>query len=799
MLKNYLIVAIRNLFRQRIYSLINILGLAIGLACSFLIILYIYHEISFDKFHDDYENIYRVANKGEIAGDFLNVAVSSSPMVPELIKNYPEIESGTRINEAGEIFLNYNDRKFYEENFLYADSTFWDVFSFKMLNGDPSKALSKPYTMVLTESTAKKYFGEENPIGKVIELNGEQKYEVRGIVSDPPKNSHFTFNGLLSYITIYEQRGNNFDANRWGSLSLHSYVKVNPNIDKQPFERKLSLLVYDKMKELMGESLDSSNIKIIPYLQPLSSIHLHSNLMAEINDNNDITNIYIFGAIAIFILIIACINFMNLSTARSAKRAKEVGLRKVHGAVKKQLIFQFLSESVLISLISLVIAIVIVELVIPPFNQMLDVELNHQLFKQLPILLLFFSIAIITGIFAGSYPAFYLSAFQPIKVLKGHIDKLPSSFSVRNILVVLQFAVSIFLIISTIVIYNQIEFIRNKKLGFDKENIVVIPLRGEAMRGKFEYFKNEFKNVASVKSVSAASSVPGFNLNGSGFIPEGIDETDPWLVYNFGVDYNYADCFGLEMKKGRFFSKEFPTDTAAIIINETLFKRTGWEDPIGKTFISGDDQEFKVIGVVNDFHFKSLEAVIEPLILFLGTETQRFLNIKMQSGNISENLKLIEYKWNSIESEFPFDYFFLDKRLERLYRSEQKMGTIFIYFTILAIFIACLGLFGLAAYIAQQKTKEIGIRKSLGASVNQLMFMLSKEFTKWVIISNIIAWPIAYYAMNYWLQNFAYTTKITIWIFLLSGLIALLIAIITVSYQSFKAAILNPSKSLKYE
>jgi putative ABC transport system permease protein len=799
MFKNYLKVALRNLFRQRIYSVINILGLAIGLACSFLIILYIYHELNYDKFHKNYENIYRIANKGKIAGDFLNVAVSSGAMLPVLITDYPEVETGTRLNSVGEIFLSYENKKFYEDEFYFADSGFWEVFNYEMISGDPATALSRPYTMVLPMSTAKKYFGKENPIGKVIEIDGDEKFEVTGIVADPPNNSHFKFTGLLSFMTLYEKDSQQFDSRRWGSLSLHTYVRAIPELNTVLFEEKLSLLIKDKMEALMGQSLDSMNIEILPYLQSLESIHLHSNLMAELSDNNDITNIYVFGAIAIFILIIACINFMNLSTARSAKRAKEVGLRKVHGAEKKQLIFQFLSESVLISLIALIIAIVIVELIIPPFNQMLDVELTFNIFLQFGVFLLFVGISLFTGIFAGSYPAFYLSAFKPIKVLKGVVDKLPAKLSVRNTLVVLQFAVSIFLIICTIIIYNQIGYLSNKKLGFDKENVIIIPLRGERMTKNFEFLKNEFSQVPIIKEVSAGSSVPGFNLDGSGFIPEGMDENEPWLIYNIAVDQDYTESFGIEILQGRNFSLDYPTDTAAILINETLLKRTGWEDPIGKKFTTGNEQEVKVIGVVKDFHFKSLEAVIEPMIIFLGTDAHRFLNIKITEGDVFENINIIEKKWNSIESEFPFDYFFLDERLERLYKAEHKTGIIFIYFTFLAIFIACLGLFGMAAFIAQQRTKEIGIRKSLGASVNQLVFMLSKEFTKWVIISNIIAWPLAYYAMNYWLQNFAYTTKMTVWIFIASAAIALTIAIMTVSYQSYKTAIANPSKSLKYE
>lgn len=803
MILNYLKVAIRYIIKQKGYSIINLLGLAIGLACSMLIILYIQYELSFDTYHSKSEQIYRVAVKGHIADDFLNVAVSNSAFLPAAIRDFPSVETGVRFNPSNELFLSYNDNsKYYEQDLCYADSMLFDVFDFDILLGNPKTALTEPFSMVLTKSLSDKYFGSENPIGKVLRVNGDNNYKITAVIADIPHNTHFNFTGFISFNTLYKFIPKEYLDDNWGSLSYYTYILVNKNSNVDELNESFPEYSYLKMKEYMGEIVDSADFEFTPYLQALEDIHLHSNLMSEISDNSSILYIYIFGAIAVFILLIACINFMNLSTARAQRRAKEVGVRKVSGALRKHLILQYIGESLIISFFSLIIGLVIVELSLPIFNNFLDTHLSLNIITDYQILLCFIGMAAITGLISGSYPAFYLSAFQPAIVLKGAINKKKGNFTIRNFLVVFQFAVSIFLIISTIIVYKQLSFIQNKDMGFDKDNVIAITLKGEKMQGKWEYYKNELLQMQNVLSVGATSSNLGQDLNGQGFLPEGFDDNKLWLIYTFNVDYDYISSMGFEIVNGRNFSKEYGTDSLGILVNETLVKKLGWKDPIGKKIRSSIDSSevsYSIIGVVRDFHFKSLESVIEPMLIRLDTKDLRYLNVKINDGNVAENIAALEKEWNAFETEFPFDFFFLDQRLQSMYSSEKKLGGIFIYFTILAIFIACLGLFGLASYISELRTKEIGIRKTLGASVYQLTFLLAKEFTKWVIVANIIAWPIAYFLMKDWLENFAYATNIPLWVFIVAAVISFLIAFLTVIYQALKASLRNPAISLKYE
>jgi putative ABC transport system permease protein len=526
--------------------------------------------------------------------------------------------------------------------------------------------------------------------------------------------------------------------------------------------------------------------------------------MAELETNSDISYIYTFMAIAIFILLIACINFMNLSTARSMKRAREVGLRKVVGAYRKQLIFQFIGESLILTFIGLIFALILVEIALPVFNQLLDQNLRLDLFKQSNVFILLIFLAIIAGLIAGSYPAFYLSAFQPIKVLKGIFTKTAKKSSVRNILVIIQFTISVFLIISTGFVYKQLNFLQEKKLGFNEEHIIIIPLRGDRLRDKAEVFKAEFSNLSCVSAVSTSRFVPGRDMDGTGYIPEGYDENNPVIIFTNTVDHDYISTMEMEILKGREFSREFSTDSSAVIINEALIKKLGWNEPLGKKitgFSNTGEFELTVIGVVGDFHFRSLHALVEPSLMFITSNHARNLNIRLFEGNIQEQIASIREKWQEIEASIPFDYYFLDEDFNRQYKAEQRIGEIFIYFTVIAILIACLGLFGLASYNAEQKTKEIGIRKALGSSIQRIVLMLSKQFTKWVIIANIIAWPLTWYFLDDWLGNFAYSIKIVDywWIFIISAFLSVFIAILTVSYQAINAALTNPVDAIKYE
>ncbi len=800
MLKNYIIIAFRNLIRQKGYSLINILGLSIGLAAFILIVLFVRHELSFDRFHEKSDRIYRLCVKGMISGDPLNVAVSAPPTGEAMKREYPEVIAFTRLDEQPQsVLFSYGDKKFYQDGLLYVDSTFFDVFSFDLIRGNPDKALVDPYSLVITERMARKYFNQEDPLGKTMRMNDRSNYTITGIVADPPSNSHFSFNMLASFTTMLREN-NSRHYQSWGSLSLYTYVLLANNTDPSTLESKFPDLYMKYMEDLS----QMENIRFEPYLQPISSIHLHSNLLAEIEPNSDISYVRTFMAIAIFILLIACINFMNLSTARSVKRSREVGMRKVVGAYRKQIIAQFIGESVIISFISMVIALLLVELFLPTFNQILDKEMQLDIFSDGRIIISVIGLALLVGFLAGSYPAFYLSAFRPIKVLKGTLSNNSRKSKTRNMLVVLQFAISIFLIIATGMVYNQLSYLRKKKLGFDKEDLVIVPLRGERLAQNADYLKSQFKQLSVVKDVANSRFVPGRNMDGSGYVPEGYDEKNPVIFFTNMVDFGYIETMGMEMAEGRPFQKEFTTDSTAIIVNEALVRRLGWDEPIGKKIISYDDTipvERHIIGVVKDFHFRSLRSVIEPSVMFITARHASNLNIRLNPGNRAKQLEMLRNKWEQLESVLPFDYYFLDDDFDSQYRADQRLGELFIFFTLIAIFIACLGLFGLASYNAEQRTKEIGIRKVLGSSVQGIMLMLSKQFTRWVIIANIIAWPIAWYFLDRWLAGFAYRIQLGEhwYIFVISAFAALIIALLTVFYQAIRAALGNPVDSLKYE
>jgi putative ABC transport system permease protein len=800
MFRNYFIIAYRNLLRQKVYSIINISGLAIGFAAFILIVLHVIHEFSFDKFHKNANDIYRVCINGRISGDVFNVAVCASPTGEAMVREMPEVLKSVRINKFSQtVFFSTENDRFYEKGMIFADSTFFEVFTFEMIQGNPETVLDEPNSIVLTEKIAKKHFPGKNPIGKTIKLNDKESFIITGIIKDVPDNSHFTFNMVSSYSTYLKMNGNEGDKD-WGSLNVHTYVLLAPGTDPEQVEVKFPEFV----KRNMGELSEMESIKFEPYLQPLTSIHLHSNLMAELGSNSDINYVYAFLAVAVFVLLIACINFMNLSTARSMKRAKEVGLRKVVGADRRQLIFQFIGESLILSFIGLIVGLFLVEIMLPTFNQILDKEYSISLFRHFYELTLLISLVIVVGIIAGSYPAFYLSSFQPVNVLKGSAGSKSKKSTVRNVLVIIQFSISVFLIICTGFVYSQVTYIRNKKLGFDKEQLVVIPLRGDRMQDNADVIQNELKNLSCVANVSMSQFVPGSDMNGTGYIPEGGDEKTPWIIFTNVVDYDYIKTMGMEIVKGRDFSREYSTDSSAILINETLMKKLGWEDPLNKKiqgFHFDSIFELHIVGVVKDFHFRSLHDAIEPVLMYIGNQNKRYLNVRLNPGNISENISIIQQKWENTENSFPFDYFLLDKDLDNLYKAEVRIGEIFLAFTFIAIFIACLGLFGLASYNAEQRIREIGIRKALGSSVGKIVIMMSRQFTFWIIISNIIAWPLAYYFIDRWLGNFAYSIRIMDkwYIFIIAGISTLIIAILTVLYQAIRAAMTNPVNAIKYE
>ena len=799
MFANYLKTALRNLLRNKIFSFINISGLAIGIAACLLIFLYIITEFSYDKFHEKADRIYRVAINGEVSGSFLNVAVSSAAMAGPIVRDFPEVVDAVRLNNVSQtVYFTYNDKKYFEEGMIYVDSSFFNIFTYDVLNGDITSALDEPYSLVLTKDVADKYFAKENPIGKTIKLNDRQNYKVTAVIANPPENAHFHFKIVSSFSSLYGDYGRETYEN-WGSLSILTYILLEEGVEAKDFEKKLPGFFLKYM-----EDLETMDIKFEAFLQPLTSIHLHSNLMAEAEANGSMSYIYTFSAIAIFILLIACINYMNLTTARSIKRSREVGLRKVAGAMKNQLVVQFICESIILSLIGFIIALILVEISLPVFNKLTGQEFGLNILTKWYYILGLIGMILFVGLVSGSYPAFYLSSFRPIKAIKGGLSKSSGKSSLRNTLVIIQFTISIILIICTGVVYSQLQYIKSKKLGFDKENILILPLRGERLRSKIDVLKSELLNLSCVDKVSASRSVISRGIDGTGYHPEGFDENSPWIIFNNSVDEDYIETMGMDLIKGRGFSKEFGTDTSSIIINKTLMKRLGWEDPLGKkigTFHDTIEIPLTIIGVIDDYHSNSLHKVVDPSLLCFYPQELRFLNLKLNPGNINTSLETIKAKWNELEKCFPFDYYFLDQDFENFYRADKRMGEIFIYFTIIAIFVACLGLFGLASYSAEQKTKEIGIRKAIGSSVASLVIMLTKQFVKWILIANIIAWPVAYYYMDKWLGNFAYNIELSDfwWLFVASAAISFAIAVLTVSSQALRAAMANPVESLKYE
>jgi len=802
MFEHYLKTTFRNFWRYRGYSLINLFGLAIGLATCIIIFTYISYELNYEKFNKDYDDVYRLAVKGRFGEDFFNVAVSMPPLAVAVKRDFPEVRSFSLIENYEEnTFLAIDDKKFYVDGLYFVDTSFLDVFTFELLRGDPATALAEPNSLVLTEKIARKYFGDEDPMGKMLRLNDQTSMKVTGVLKDIPANTHMKFTMLGSLSTLMSDIREGRYNDNWGSLFLHSYIRLHHGTDAAIFGDKIKMVIRDAF----GEAADEYNIEMVPYLQPLASIHLHSNLLAELEPNSDISYIYIFSAVAVFILVIACINFMNLSTARSSKRSREVGMRKVSGATRDQLVWQFLSESLLLSFICMILAFVLVEALIPVFSSLTDLELEPYFHRPFTILVVFI-LAIFVGFFAGIYPAFVLSSFQPIRAIKGELYRGMKKSILRNLLVVLQFSISIALLVSTWLIYKQMNYISNKKMGFDQENLLIIPLKADRLKEQGKTLKGEFEQLPAVKMISLTSSTPGRSIDGKGYSPEGIDSKSPWILYTLRADYDFIDVFDMKIKDGRKLSKEYGTDTLATVINEALVKKLGWEEPVGKKifdFGNGDSVRtyLTVVGVVEDFHFKSLHDAIEPSIIVIDRDNPDFLAVRLNPGNTGKSIEQLRQKWEEVEHAFPFDYYFMKEEYQDLYKSEQKMADLFITFTILAMLIACLGLFGLALFSIEQRTKEIGIRKILGASVSGLLYRLSREFSKWILLSAVIAWPVAWFLVDNWLQSFAYRIEVLdyTWIFLVSALIALAIALFTIVYHAYRAATRDPVDAVKWE
>jgi len=801
MLHNYLKIALRNLNRQKIYSLINISGLAIGMASFILIMLYVSDEISYDRFHENADDIYRVAFEAQIMEDFLDVAVSAGPLAPAIESAFPEVLDATRMEaEQESVLISYGDMNFYENELLYADTGFFSIFSFNLIHGNRTTALTRKYSMVLTESMAKKYFKDSNPLGKILRFNDLYNFMVTGVVEDPPENSHIDFNLIASFITL-EDLPFSERLDMWGSLNFLTYVKLIDGFNPDVVEEKLPDFIAGRMGANI-DTLAASGIIFNPYLQHLTDIHLHSHLLGEIHPNSDISYVYIFSAVAFFLLIIACINFVNLTTARSAKRAKEVGLRKTLGAYKSDLIIQFLGESLMLAFIALIIALLFIEFTLPSFNELTHKQLCLFTSGNWHLIILLVMFAIFVGVLSGVYPAFYLSSFKPISVLKGraHISFRRSIF--RNALVVFQFFISVCLIISTSVIIRQFNHIKNINLGFDKEQVIIVPLRETRNYIPAKTVKNAFKSIPEVKSVSTASNYPGTQIGKWGCSPEGLDGNMQWVIGIVAMDDGYFETLGMEILQGRDFMINENGDENTMLINEALAAKAGWENPVGKRIYIGDSKDenrYTVIGLVKNAHFSSLKDPIEPMIFIIDSERSNKLMIRIDVDQVGQTLAKLSSLWSSLEPGKPFDYFFLDQSFGELYENEQRLSRIFAWFTILAIIIACLGLFGLSSFIAEQRMKEIGIRKVFGASAGNIIYHLSSGFMILVIIANLLAWPVAYYFMDKWLDKFAYTTDFGFAVFFIAGIVSVLIASLTVLFIAIRASLTNPSASLRYE
>ncbi|MDN3583330.1 ABC transporter permease [Mucilaginibacter flavus] len=808
MIKNYIKTAFRTLRKNLGFTAINVLGLALGLATCLLIVFYVVDELSYDRYNVNANRIYRINNIIKFGGNDQKYATTPAPLAAALVADIPEVEKTARLINRGGYNVKKGSQNIKEDHMLYADASLFDVFTLPMIAGEQKTALAEPHSVVIDETVAKRYFN--NPLqalGKTLTFNDSILYKVTGVIKDIPKQSHFNYGFFLSMSSLAESR-----ENAWFSNNFNTYVLLKKGADPKKFEAKLPLIMRKYAgAQLQGilhitfDTFEKAGNKYAFDIIPLTDIHLKSNATSDLAPNGNILYVYIFTAVAVFILLIACVNFMNLSTARSSNRAKEVGVRKVLGSARKLLIFQFLSESVIVTFIAGVLAVAGAYLFLPMFNNIADKSFSFNAASLIWLVPGMLIAVLIIGCLAGFYPAFFLSGFQPIEVLKG---KLASGFKggwLRSFLVVFQFSISIFLITGTLVIYNQLQYIQHKDLGYKRDQVMIIHNTWD-LGNQAATFKNEVKQLPGVINATMTGFLPTMDYrNSSSMFPDrNMDQKKAILAQTWTTDDDYLPTLGLKLIKGRNFSKEMATDSVSMIINETAAKLMGVNDPINKTlFVPQDNmakiwKEYHIIGVIKDFNFNSLRNNITPVVLMYGRDLGA-LSLKVNARNIPALMSLIKDKWKGLAPNREFNYSFMDQDFESTYRQEQRMGTISVIFTTLAIIIACLGLFGLAAYAAEQRSKEIGIRKVLGAEVSTIVAMLSKDFIKLVLIAIVFATPLAWLAMHQWLQSFAYRQNIQWWVIALSAFLAIFIAFATISFQSIKAALTNPVKSLRSE
>jgi len=798
MFKNYIKTAVRNLFRTKVFSLINIVGLAIGMAGTLLILMYVTNELSFENFHKNRKHIYRVSVEFGEEGSRMNFAGAMPALGPALVENFPEVENAVRFVKDDHTILEYNRQTYHEQNYFFADPTVFDIFSFKLLEGSPETALKEPFSIVISQEYAKKIFEDDQPLGKTILYNSEFPAKVTGIIKDIPANTHLKCDYIMSFSSL-ESLGRMPDK-PWNVFGdTYSYVLVNKNTSMNDFKPKIHDLLEKNTNENFANMITFNLLR-------LTDIHMKSEAIVDIGPRGNMTYVYVFSSVAVLVLLIACFNFMNLSTARSLKRKKEVGMRKVLGAKRSQLIQQFLGESLIITLLAVILAVILFELLYPSLNVFLENSLSIGQQNFLTLFWMVPLVVIIVGILAGSYPAFYLSRFRPIYALTDRFSPIFKRSGFRKILVIAQFAMAIILIIVNTVIFKQLNFMKNSDLGFSKDNVLLVNFRPRApeFSTKYGVLLDQFRQHPQVLSVAGAYTVPGrfsketkYIQNTSGSSENGVS------IQAISVDYDYVDTMGMEVVEGRNFARDYLTDEkSGMLLNQEAVKRLSLDDPVGTKFLvpgSGGVREMSVIGVVKDFHVYSLKQRIEPLMLYINPDYFYNIAVKIQPGDTQNTLAGLENTWKSLFPDTLFEYDFLENSYDRLYISEAKIGQLLTLFSGLGIFVACLGLFGLTSFMTEQRHKEIGIRKVLGADVSKIVFLLSRDFTKSVLFANLVAWPLAYYAVSQWLRGYAYRIDIHFWIFLAAGVLILFIALLTVSFQAIKAALANPVDTLKYE
>ena len=808
MQKNFLLSVIRKIRKQPGYILLNVGGLTVGLVSFFFIGLYVIHELSFDRFHKNYENVYRIKIVGRLAGGVLDQAVSSAPMAQTILRDYPEVLQVARTRQLGDWLIKFGDKKFNEEDVLFADSTFFDVLDFKFLKGDSKTALTRPKSVVLTSEYAKKYFGDQDPMGQRLSFELDTNlFTVTGVVEDVPDVSHMKFD-ILASISTYPGMGSN---TFWLSNNFYTYMLVRDGTDPAKLQDKFQDMVMKyvgpQLKEITGQTIDdfrNAGNEFRFVLEPLKDIHLKGATQYNLEPPGSSTTVYIFIVIGILILVVAVINYINLATARSAARAKEIGVRKVSGAGKTGLMLQFLAESLAMTMVAAFIALFLTYILGPAFNQLTGMKVSLSLFNTLPGIVSIITLVVFIGIASGLYPAFVLASYNPAEVLKGTLSPGAMSKRLRWLLVVFQFTVSIVIIIGSIIVYSQLNFVTRKDIGFEKENLLIIK-RVDAFWQQREAFRSRVLEIPGVVSAGFARSVPGTNFNNNAFFNDNDPEKNTYLINQTSVSFDLPEVLGVRLAGGRFFSRDFSTDSTAIMINEATVKELGLKDPVGKYILmpTGPDQflRLQVIGVMRDFNIESFHKAIPPVCFTVdrGGGGDTFGAIRISEKNAGETIREIGKVWQEFTRDMPFQYDFFTDRWNNLYASEMKTGKLFLIFSFLAIFIACMGLIGLITYITNKRTREIGIRKSYGATNRVVLTLLSREVVYLIIISSVVAYPVAFFGSRFWLEGFASRVSVNPLIFVLATIVTLMIGWLSISYQTIKAANRNPASALRIE